>query len=75
MKVDVFINNFREAFGEAAELPIVFWYSDKAVSGTEKINGCFFKGTSSHFNRFQIIALVIYFIGFGDLINKEFMIQ
>lgn len=44
MKVDVFINNFREAFGETVELPIVFWYSDLAVSETEKINGCFFKG-------------------------------
>lgn len=43
MKVDVFINNFREAFGEAAELPLVFWYSDLSVSKTEKINGCFFK--------------------------------
>ncbi len=39
-----FIANYREAFGEAAELPIVFWYSDTAVARTEKINGCFFKG-------------------------------
>lgn len=44
MEVDVFISNYREAFGEAAELPLVFWYSDQAVSETEKINGCFFKG-------------------------------
>jgi hypothetical protein len=44
MEVSIFINNFREAFGEAVELPIVFWYSDIPVADTEKINGCFFKG-------------------------------
>lgn len=44
MEVNVFINNYREAFGERAELPLVFWYSDKPVADTEKINGCFFKG-------------------------------
>lgn len=43
MEVDVFINNYREAFGNAAELPIVFWYTDVQVANTEKINGCFFK--------------------------------
>ena len=44
MEVNTFINNYREAFGEAAELPIVFWYSDTPAADTEKINGCFFKG-------------------------------
>lgn len=44
MKVEVFIQNYREAFSEAAELPIVFWYSDEKVAETEKIGGCFFKG-------------------------------
>lgn len=44
MNVQSFIQNFREAFGEKAELPIVFWYSDKPEGETEKINGCFFKG-------------------------------
>lgn len=44
MNVQTFIQNFREAFGEKAELPIVFWYSDKPEGETEKINGCFFKG-------------------------------
>lgn len=44
MKVHTFIQNFREAFGEAAELPIAFWYSNQPVAHTEKINGCFFKG-------------------------------
>ena len=45
MDVNVFINNYREAFGEAAELPIVFWYSDIPINAeTERINGCLFKG-------------------------------
>lgn len=44
MEVKVFIDNYREAFGEKAELPIVFWYSDTPLADTEKINGCFFKG-------------------------------
>ncbi len=43
MDVKIFINNFREAFGESVELPIVFWYSDTPNTDTEKINGCFFK--------------------------------
>lgn len=46
MEVSVFIQNYREAFGEAAELPIVFWYSDTPVNQTEKIGGCLFKGMS-----------------------------
>lgn len=44
MDIHTFISNYREAFGERAELPIAFWYSDKQESETEKINGCFFKG-------------------------------
>ncbi|MDH6534558.1 hypothetical protein D0T51_05615 [Parabacteroides sp. 52] len=44
MEVKVFIDNYREAFSEKAELPIVFWYSDTPLADTEKINGCFFKG-------------------------------
>ena len=28
MDIQTFIQNFREAFGEKAELPLVFWYSD-----------------------------------------------
>jgi hypothetical protein len=43
MEIKKFIENYREAFGETAELPIVFWYSDTPESQTEKINGCFFK--------------------------------
>ena len=38
------MTNYREAFGERAELPIAFWYSDKQESETDKIGGCFFKG-------------------------------
>ena len=44
MDIQTFIQNFREAFGENAELPLVFWYSDEQKGETEKINGCFFKG-------------------------------
>lgn len=44
MDIQTFIRDYKEAFGESAELPIVFWYSDTLVAGTDKINGCFFKG-------------------------------
>jgi len=43
MDTKTFINNYKEAFGGAAELPIVFRYSDTPVVQTEKIKGCFFK--------------------------------
>lgn len=43
MEVQKFIDNYREAFGPKAELPVVFWYSDEKVGTTEKIGGCFFK--------------------------------
>lgn len=45
MEINIFINNYREAFGKAAELPLAFWYSNEPVAtDTQKINGCFFKG-------------------------------
>lgn len=44
MEIKIFIENYKEAFGDMAELPLVFWYSDKPVDLTGKINGCFFKG-------------------------------
>lgn len=44
METNVFIDNYREAFGEKAALPLVFWYSAVPAKQTEKINGCFFKG-------------------------------
>ncbi len=43
MDIQTFITNYREAFGQHAELPIVFWYSDIPVNRIEKVNGCFFK--------------------------------
>ncbi len=44
MEINHFITKYKEAFGDAAELPVVFWYSGQAEGLTEKINGCFFKG-------------------------------
>ena len=43
MEINHFIENYKEAFGQKAELPIVFWYSNAPMAETEKINGCFFK--------------------------------
>lgn len=43
MDVKTFISNYRQAFGDAAELPVVFWYSDACVGEAEKTKGCFFK--------------------------------
>lgn len=43
MEIDIFIENYAKAFGEAAALPVVFWYSDAAMGVSEKITGCFFK--------------------------------
>ena len=39
MDIHTFMTNYREAFGERAELPIAFWYSDKQENETEKIGG------------------------------------
>lgn len=43
MEIRTFIENYREAFGSKAELPLVFWYSNQVVAETAKINGCLFK--------------------------------
>jgi len=43
MEIKQFIENYEAAFSEAAELPILFWYSDMPANKTEKINGCFFQ--------------------------------
>lgn len=32
MDIHTFIGNYREAFGQQAGLPIVFWYSDQPVN-------------------------------------------
>ena len=37
------IQDFHEAFGEKATLPILLYYSDTPVSFPEKNNGCMFK--------------------------------
>jgi len=44
MEIQDFIQHYREAFGENAQLPLLFGYSDTAVAQTAKIGGCFFKG-------------------------------
>ena len=44
MDLKEFIESYREAFGESAQLPLLFGYSDKAMADTAKIGGCFFKG-------------------------------
>ena len=44
MEVQEFIDNYKEAFGDETQLPLLFWYSDQPVAKTEKIGGCFFKG-------------------------------
>lgn len=44
MELKEFIESYREAFGENAQLPLLFGYSDTAVADTAKIGGCFFKG-------------------------------
>jgi hypothetical protein len=44
MDIKTFIQNYREAFGSKAPLPLLFGYSDQPVAQTEKIGGCFFKG-------------------------------
>ena len=37
MDIQTFIQNFKEAFGENAELPLVFWYSDILEGTAEKL--------------------------------------
>ncbi len=64
MEITFFIKNYKEAFGEKAELPLVFWYSDTAIAKTEKINGCFFKGFESVRNG-ETLSLSLETIGCG----------
>lgn len=40
MTPQAFITKFREAFGEAAPLPIAFWYSDTAVNPESRVPRC-----------------------------------
>ena len=43
MDTSTFIRLYRDAFGEAAPLPIIFSYSDTPVAETEKMPGCFLR--------------------------------
>lgn len=43
MNISCFVNDYREAFGECAPLPVLFFYSDTPLADTEKTGGCFFK--------------------------------
>ena len=42
-ETQTFISDCREAFGEKAPLPILFYYSDTPAATPEKSNGCMFK--------------------------------
>lgn len=64
MDIKTFIANYREGFGELAELPLVFWYSDVVRGKTEKIGGCFFKGLRE-VRAGEIISLNAEVIGCG----------
>ena len=44
MELRTFIENYQEAFGKNAQLPLLFGYSDTPLAQTAKIGGCFFKG-------------------------------
>lgn len=43
MKIEEFTAAFREAFGQTAPLPLVFWYSDAPLRAVPRTQGCFFK--------------------------------
>lgn len=44
MDAKEFASAYGEAFGPAAGLPLLFWYSDGPVRAVPKVEGCFFKG-------------------------------
>lgn len=43
MEINTFLADYREAFGESAQLPIAFWYANEAAGATGKSNGCMFR--------------------------------
>lgn len=47
MDLKEFIAAYREAFGEAARLPLLFWYSERPVRAVPKVEGCFFKALAA----------------------------
>lgn len=42
MDIRQFIEDYKEAFGEKAALPIAFWHSDTSVAEPQPAIGCFF---------------------------------
>ena len=64
METKEFIQNYREAFGSKAPLPLLFGYSDKPIAQTEKIGGCFFKGLQAARDG-QPVSLSVDVIGCG----------
>lgn len=43
MDVKEFASAYTEAFGPAAGLPLLFWYSEEPLRAVPKVEGCFFK--------------------------------
>ena len=64
METKEFIQNYIEAFGSKAPLPLLFGYSDKPIAETEKIGGCFFKGLQAARDG-QPVSLSVDVIGCG----------
>ncbi len=64
MKPEIFIDNYRAAFGPLAELPIVFWFSEEKIAETYKAGRCIF----SYFGQIRegkTVSLSIENIGCG----------
>ncbi len=64
MDMQVFLNNYHEAFGEKVDLPIVFWYSEQPVNPVDKIGGCLFK-CMKEVRAGQTVSLSVETIGCG----------
>lgn len=43
MEIQEFIQDYQEAFGGKAPLPLLFGYSDEPIADPQKVGGCFFK--------------------------------
>jgi len=70
METKEFIQNYIEAFGSKAPLPLLFGYSDEPIAETEKIGGCFFKGLQAARDG-QPVSLSVDVIGDGVDKNLE----
>ncbi|WP_281698608.1 DUF169 domain-containing protein [Hallella colorans] len=64
MEIKEFIQNYKEAFGSNAPLPLLFGYSEKPIAATKKIGGCFFKGLQDARDG-QPVSLSVDVIGCG----------